>query len=116
MLEAATAVHVRDHRRGQQFAVLHDVDTAVGEAPLVAQRNHVEFQILRGIAAGDEVRRQRARRQVVIERAAGGDERLGHHLPAERADRVLARMRADERVVVDAIEVEYRQQLFEVCR
>ena len=51
----------------------------------------------------------------VAQRAAGGDERLRHHLAAERADRVLARVRADERVVVDAVEVEYRQQFVEVC-
>ena len=51
-----------------------------------------------------------------LQRAAGRDERLRHHLAAERADRVLARVGADERVVVDLVEVENRQQLVEVCR
>ena len=38
-----------------------------------------------------------------------------NHLAAERAHRVLARMRADEGVVGYLIEVQYRQQLVEIC-
>jgi hypothetical protein len=41
--------------------------------------------------------------------SAGRHERLRHHLAAERARRVLAGVRADECVVVDPLEVEYRQ-------
>jgi hypothetical protein len=42
--------------------------------------------------------------------------RLRDHLAAERAHRILARMRADVGVVVDLAEVEYRQQVIEICR
>ncbi len=83
-------------------AVLHDVDPAVGEPAFVAQPHHVELEVLLGsppamkcaeIALGGSVSDT-----VRLRRHEG----LRHHLAAERADRVLARVRADERVVVDA--------------
>jgi hypothetical protein len=116
VFEPAPAGQIRHHRGGQQLTVLHHVDAAVGEAALVSQPDGVELEILLRVAAGDEVHRQRARRQVVLQRAAGRDEQLRHHLPTEGAHRILARVRADEEVVVDGVEVENRQQLFKVCR
>ena len=63
MLEAAPAVDEGDHRRGQQFTVLHDIDPAVGEAAFVTQPDDVELEILRRVTAGDEVRRNRPWRE-----------------------------------------------------
>ena len=62
VLDATTAGQIGDHRRGQQLAVLHHVDPAVGEAAFVAQPHHVELEVFFGVAARDEVRRDRARR------------------------------------------------------
>ena len=101
VLEPAPAVDEGDHRRGQQFTVLHDIDPAVGEAAFVTQPDHVELEILRRVPAGDEVRRKRPWRAIAGQGAAGRDEGLRHHLTAERAGRVLAGVGSDERVVVD---------------
>ena len=115
VFEAAAAVDERDHRRGQQHAVLHDVDPAVGEPAFVAQPHDAEFEVLLGVAARDEVRRHGSGRAIPDQGPARRHEGLRHHLPAERAGRVLARVGSDERVVVDPDEAENRQQLFEVA-
>ena len=60
MLDALATVHVRDDRCGQQFAVLHDVNATVGEAALVAQPQHVEFDVLLGVTASYEMHRNRS--------------------------------------------------------
>ncbi len=116
VLDALATVHVRDHRGGQQFAVLHDVDSAVGEAAFVAQPHHAEFEVLLRVTTRDEMHRQRARPKLLQNGAAACHKGLCHHLATERPHRIAARVRADERVVVEAVEVQYRQQFLEVCR
>ena len=71
MLEPAPAVNEGDHRRGQQFTVLHDIDATVRKAAFVAQPGHVEFEILGRVTAGDEVRRNRTGRAIASKGAAG---------------------------------------------
>ena len=78
-------------------------------------RTHVEFEVLLGVTARDEMHRKRARAKLLRDGAAAGHEGLRHHLATERPHRIAARVRADERVVVEAVEVQYRQQLLEVC-
>ncbi len=61
------------------FAVLHDVDTAVGEAAFVAQPHDAELEVLGGVAARDEVRRDRA----------GGRSRVRVRLAATKACAII---------------------------
>ncbi|BBY53677.1 hypothetical protein MKOR_09280 [Mycolicibacillus koreensis] len=115
MFEAVTAGQIADQRRRQQPAVLVGVDAAVGEAPLVAQSNYLELDVLVDVAAVDEMHRQRTGRQVAFQGATAGHKRLGHQLTPERAWRILTRVGAGESVGVDTGEVEKRQQFGEVA-
>ena len=114
VLESAATRQVGHHGSGDQLTLLHDIDAPVGEAALIAQPRHVELQVDVRVAAGDEVHRHRARWHRMLQGASRGHERLRHHLAAERAYRVLARMNTDEGVLVTLVEIEDRQQFVEV--
>ena len=92
MLDAAATVHVRNDRGGQQFAVLDDVHATVGETALVAQPQHVEFEVLLGVTGRDEMHRKRARAKLLRDSAAACHEGLCHHLATERPHRIAARV------------------------
>ena len=115
MLDATTAGQIGDHRRGQQLAVLHHVDPAVGETAFVAQPHHVELEVFSGSPPAMKCA------EIVL----GGSFSDTVRLPATKDCAIiwppnvrtgfLLGMRADEGVVGYLLEVEYRQQFVEVC-
>ena len=114
VLQTRTAGQVGDQRRGQQPAVLDDVDPPIREPALVTQPVNVELDVLARIPTGDEVHCQGVGRQLVTEGARRGHETLRHHLAAEGTHRVLAGMAAGEGILIDPGQVEDSQQLVEI--
>ena len=115
VLETAAAGQVGDQRRRQQRAVLHHVDAAVGEAALVAQPDDVEFDVLVGVAAVDEVHRQRAGRQIArcgVRLAATND--CAIICPPNVRSGFLLGCDPTKTSSSHLVQVEHRQQLVEV--
>jgi hypothetical protein len=84
-----------------------------GEAAAVAQPLH-EVDDRRGEIAGqDEVAVERVRGSIGLHGPAGGDQRLGQHLPAEHAPGADVAIRAAKDVDLELLEVEDREELVE---
>src|SRR5581483_4158949 len=99
----------------KEFAVLHRVDTPVGEAALIAQIHDVVLDVGIRVAAVDERHRERGGWQAGGHSSRAGDKRLRHQLPPEGTDRCFRGVRAAEEVVVDALEVEGGNELLKVA-
>ena len=66
-----------------------------------------------GVARTQEVRVERVHGNLGVDGAAGGDERLREHLPAEHADPSLFEAHPAEQVHFEALEIEHVDQIVE---
>ena len=115
LMAQAGLVAVERHRHGEdRLAVLDRDHAAGGEALAVADAVDVVDDRHLGIAGEQEIGVQRMRRPAAhVDGAAGGDQRLADHLPAEHALPADLRRAAAEQVHLELLEIEDGEQVLD---